>query len=508
MSASKISKLLLKFMPKDWPRFSPAVPVALSFSLILHISAAFFSVGYNWFDEYFQIVEFAGYKLGRTPVTSLPWEFGAHARPWLEPWILYTISRGEAALGIHSPATWLFSFQLFGALLGWVALLAVADCAVRWIKDPKRAELAILSLCVFWFFPWFHARTSSENYSSSCFFIGLWLWTARPVFLSAPFNGAILDFVGGMFWGLTFQFRIHVSAMIFGGGVWLLKERKARFWPAALGFVVMLGVGVLFDSWGYATRDNGGWAVSWWNYVRICLLQHGAAGFGTAPWWDYFRMMWVQAPPVLGVIVILICLVMWIKRPKHVATWVTLPIVIAHMVLGHKELRYLFPIAPLVPIFPWLIADASGAGFRKIESVAFKIIFALNVPFLVYGAVTAEKNSFRFLEFIAGHYPNHFELYSMEPDPFEDVQTLYFLRPLDYHFHRLKDAAQLAPAIEASGVNSAYFYYAGPTPQEELSGPLGMCRSEYRTFGPFFRHFDFNHWMERAANWQLLWCGR
>lgn len=485
MPFSKFTKYSLKYSK---------VQIALAVSLILHICAAVFSVGYNWFDEYFQVVEFAGYKLGRTPVSSLPWEFGAQVRPWLEPSILFLISRFETFLGIHSPSLWLMSFQLFGAVLGWVSLLALTNCVKKWIPDPKRAELAILSLCVFWFLPWFHARTSSENYSSSCLFIGLWIWVARPSIL----KGAFLDFIGGVFWGFTFQFRIHVSAMILGGGVWLLKERKLRFIPAALGFltVTLLAMGV--DHWGY-----GQWSLTWWNYFDVCLLHHSAASFGTSPWWDYFRMMVVQSPPVLGVIVILICLVTWVKRPGHLVSWVSLPIVLAHMVLGHKELRYLFPVAPLVPIFPWLVLQG---GVTKIEELIFKVVFALNVPFLLYGAMTAEKNSFRFLNYVADHFPDHFELYSLEPDPFEDVQTLYFLRPKDYHFYRITDAMQLFQVLPKPKEGGVHFYFASSYPVEAMNGPLGLCKPEFQTFGPIYRHFDFNHWLERAAGWQLLWC--
>jgi phosphatidylinositol glycan class B len=492
-------------MPVSKVRNYSKVQIALAISLILHVCAAIFSSGYNWFDEYFQIVEFAGYKLGRTPPSSLSWEFHSHVRPWLEPSILYGVSRAESALGVSSPTVWLISFQLLGALLGFVSLLAVIDCAKKWIKDPERAEFAILSVCVFWFLPWFHARTSSESFSSSCFFIGLWIWTVRPGFLAKFWKGAFLDFMGGVMWGLTFQFRIHVSAMIFGGGVWLLKERKLRFIPAALGFLLVMAFGILGDRWGY-----GVWTIDWVNYIKICLLQHGAAGFGTSPWWDYFRMMVVQSPPVLGAIVICICLAAWIKRPGHVMTWVSLPMVVAHMMLGHKELRYLFPIAPLVPIFPWLVIEAEAGkwkgGVGRMERAVFKIVFALNIPFLLFGSFSAEKSNFRFLEFIADHHPVKFELYSMEPDPFEDIQTLYFLRPLDYRFHRIQDAAQIPALAAASQVGGVYFYLASGVPQEEFSGALGPCRVEYRTFGPFFRHFDFNHWLERAANWQLLWC--
>ena len=36
---------------------------------------------------------------------------------------------------------------------------------------------------------------------------------------------------------------------------------------------------------------------------------------------------------------------LWLRNPRHVLSWTTLPFVLAHMAAAHKEARFLFPMA-------------------------------------------------------------------------------------------------------------------------------------------------------------------
>jgi phosphatidylinositol glycan class B len=46
------------------------------------------------------------------------------------------------------------------------------------------------------------------------------------------------------------------------------------------------------------------------------------------------------------VIVMIVCAVRaWVKAPRHPLTWTTLPFVVIHNLISHKEERFLFPIA-------------------------------------------------------------------------------------------------------------------------------------------------------------------
>ena len=51
-------------------------------------------------DEYFQIIEFASYKLGLSPVKVLPWEFSQQIRPTIQPYIFIGLYKFFMAIGI------------------------------------------------------------------------------------------------------------------------------------------------------------------------------------------------------------------------------------------------------------------------------------------------------------------------------------------------------------------------------------------------------------------------
>ena len=59
-----------------WRRFVVRWSVV---SLLLIAVAAYNSYGFFQFDEHYQVVEFTGYKLGKTPESELAWEYRANS---------------------------------------------------------------------------------------------------------------------------------------------------------------------------------------------------------------------------------------------------------------------------------------------------------------------------------------------------------------------------------------------------------------------------------------------
>jgi len=94
-------------------------------------------------------------------------------------------------------------------------------------------------------------------------------------------------------------------------------------------------------------------------------------------------------------------LVTWVRYPRHILTWTTLPFFIFHSLVGHKELRYLFPIVlPAALAFILAYAPAPGevarpAWLRAIwgrrNSRLAKLIYGLNLLFLAVNCVTNKQ---------------------------------------------------------------------------------------------------------------------
>lgn len=71
-------------------------------SLLLLI-ACWFSLGFSQSDEHFQILEFAGLKLGINQPGDLAWEFHEKMRPTLQPTLVFIIYKLWEGLGVSNP---------------------------------------------------------------------------------------------------------------------------------------------------------------------------------------------------------------------------------------------------------------------------------------------------------------------------------------------------------------------------------------------------------------------
>src|SRR5690349_17655776 len=65
----------------------PGATIFVVAAVLVALVAAWFNDGYLNADEHYQIIEFAQYKLGLQSSAALAWEFPAHMRPALQPWL-------------------------------------------------------------------------------------------------------------------------------------------------------------------------------------------------------------------------------------------------------------------------------------------------------------------------------------------------------------------------------------------------------------------------------------
>ena len=128
------------------------------FSLLTHLICSYCSVGYHSSDEYFQILEFLSFKLGKTPQADLPVEFAEQMRPWLQPAFYYGLVRGMQGLGIQTPAIWVGGFRLFCSLVGWMSLVLMGACSRFWFKNLRAQKFCLAAIGLLWFLPALHAR--------------------------------------------------------------------------------------------------------------------------------------------------------------------------------------------------------------------------------------------------------------------------------------------------------------------------------------------------------------
>ncbi len=330
----------------------------LALSLAFTVAAALASDSVFQVDEHFQVVEFAGLKLGVTPASALPWEHAARIRPWMQPGAFTWLARGLQGAGVEDPFVLMRAFRLASGLLSWAALAALLLAVRAWLPSARWRRVAYLSLALPYFVPYLAARVSSESGSTTFLVLALAALLPLATGLAGTTGGGLSRgrlLAAGVALGLAFEFRYQAGVAVAGILLWVLVHDRDR-WQSlatlAAGMTGPLALGLVVDAWGY-----GSFQVAPWRYLAVNLLEGKAASFGTSPLPAYLWFLAGLFPP-FGVALLLGLLLFWWRHPRHLLTWTTLPFVLVHSLIGHKEIRFLFPILPAATLCVVLLLAA------------------------------------------------------------------------------------------------------------------------------------------------------
>lgn len=293
--------------------------------LIVHITCAYFSVGFWHPDEHFQILEFLNIKLHSLPPDHLAWEYQAKIRPWFQVFFYYLFSYPLKEINPFYLAAIL---RIFTSLLSLVSLLFFTRIVFSFFKNDLKKNYWLVFVNLIWFIPFINARTSSENFSLIFFFIGL------DLFLR---DGK--KFLSGVFLGLSFISRFQMGLFILPLFLHRLVYKKRWEGLVILGVLVSIGLGTLIDFWGY-----GEWVFTPWRYFLVNLVEGKSATFGVSPWWFYFSEIFIKSDGVVAIILILATFSGWIKDYKNPLSFMGIFYFSVHLILPHKELRFLTPL--------------------------------------------------------------------------------------------------------------------------------------------------------------------
>ena len=350
------------------------------------IVTAWFSNTFYFPDEHYQILEFMGHKLGITPASALPWEFAARIRPWFQPGVYFLIAKALLVLGFTDMFSIVFVLRLLTGLFSLAALAAFARAVLPTIEGDQEKRAFVRYLPLFGFLPYLFVRTSSETFSAAFFAAGLAVALGE--------KSAARLALAGLLCGLAFESRYQTGLMGLGLFAWLAVIARVRVTGLAAflgGGVVALLVGAAADHWGY-----GAWIFPPLGYVDVNLMQGVAAHqFGREPVFAYLYLLPAQIFFAITLVVMAGMVAMWLRNPRHAVTWATLPFVLAHVAIAHKEARFFFPLAILVTAFPvlgfsprlprWHETFARVWEWRR--SWAAKIVTAISVAAMIYFAL-------------------------------------------------------------------------------------------------------------------------
>ncbi|ATH06740.1 hypothetical protein BIY24_01930 [Halobacteriovorax marinus] len=464
-------------------------------SLIFHILAAIFSTGFQHFDEHFQIYEFLNFKLGNIPSSNLPWEFQQQIRPWFQVFVYFLIYKPLSLIGIESPFIFSFSFRLFTSLFGLFALTRLLPLIKEWIKGERYQNLTWALLNLSWFVPYIQVRTSSESFGISFFLWGM------STFLLAISNKKDLFKAGllsGMLFGLSYLSRSPMAFMVASLWFWALFINRSSYKvliSSALSILAIIVLGIFFDYWGY-----GGWTFSTWNYFKANFIDDALSSFGVHPWWWYFRLSINRGIPIVSLPLIAATLWGWWYLRRHPLTWISLSLFAFHSYVGHKELRFIYPVIILTPIFLGLFISTYRDKIEQLYKKKWirgiwKFCIYVNFLFLIIATFRAANPSVDFYKFV---WKSDIKVLNVHG---ENPFTMLGL-PLD--FYKKKDLIiNQVKSYPAEGEHYLFFNKGKFVSEMEK---YTRCELIYLTYPRWVLKFNIGNWISRSRVWSIYKC--
>jgi phosphatidylinositol glycan class B len=469
--------------------------------IILVFVTAFFSIGIHHYDEYFQIIEFANFKNGGVDASLLPWEFHAEMRPGIQPLIAFVVLKGLSFFNVSNPFVLMLILRLLTAVLtSFVSVKAFNFISPKLHSNVSRL-LLILSLFLLWFMPYVMVRFSSEIIGGYVF-----VWAVLLILEAKEKSHSVKWIAAGVLIVIAFYVRYQLGAAIFGLIGWMIicKERvhlKALMW---LFVGILFGglISVLCDCWLY-----GEWVLSPLNYFSQNLIEGKAASFGVSPWWSYFRMFFKQMGVPLAILSFPLLIVGVVTGRKSVYLWIFLPFLILHLLVGHKELRFLFPM-----IVPFIVLMVLGLDFLmkkaqrpNIVKWGVVIVFLINVPALLFRVVHPADEKFKQISNLTQiNKYGSLRVITINEDLFSyGPLKMHLMESNSMNNVHLSDLSELSKYIQEVGEGKATYLLVKGTETDLIELRKNYIESEVTSY-KFDPPFDLYGWLKKNPHYYLF----
>jgi phosphatidylinositol glycan class B len=227
--------------------------------------------------------------------------------------------------------------------------------------------------------------------------------------------------IAGVCLGLAFLFRYQIGIIILFIGLWLLIQRVkwVNIMKISTGLIVIIVLGIGLDSWFY-----GDFVLAPYNYFDFNISKGGSEEFGVEPWYFYIQEITLKSIAPLGVVSIMALLFYIVKKPLSLITWLVVPFVVVHLLIPHKELRFLYPLAAFLPLILCYFIEFLNERLKKpvmkiTAQMILLLLFMINITGMIAVMITpphdghvaickyiSENYSDKDLCVIASHFSN------------------------------------------------------------------------------------------------------
>jgi phosphatidylinositol glycan class B len=275
------------------------------------------------------------------------------------------------------------------------------------------------------------------------------------------------------------------------------KEKFRSFLALALGVLLSIGLSVFIDHWLY---DE--WVLSSWNYLDQNLFHNKASQFGTEPWYYFFSEGFVQLIPPFSIVIIVCLFLFWGKFPRHWITWVTLPFLLFHIPVAHKEIRFLMPLLVFVPFMCVAVFDAISEKQNRIlkfiRSNGFvKFTLTFNALALVFVCLKPADSSTQRLISIYNEVDGEQALLLFDKDNPYELGSLHYFRKATVRTDYIPENMNTL-----QNENVYLFSEADDQPIYKIINTKVFYKT-YCNFPDWFNYLNFNGWVERAGRYSI-----
>lgn len=320
-----------------------------SIALILRLNEASRTSDLVHPDEIFQTLEPAhrlAYGYG-----VVTWEWRTGVRSWVFPALLAGIMKATAWLSQGSTG-YLLSIRF---LLSFFSLVSVWF-AYSWAKRVSGTEAAMIGagMSAVWYeLVVFAPSALTEVVASHCLLPGLYVGMYGD-----HFSEKKRMLLVGVCCGLAMSLRIQLApAVLFAIAYFCYHNWRERWAPLTLGLSMpLLAFGVVdWITWSHPFH-------SFYAYFWVNLIEGRSTAYGIQPSYWYLLVLISHLGPIM-----ILCLMG--ARKSIFLNWLSMLILIPHSLVPHKEVRFLYPLIPLL-----LTLAAVGLGDFIKHHIAGRIL--------------------------------------------------------------------------------------------------------------------------------------
>lgn len=367
-------------------RYLMPLSVIIVIAFVIRMLAAFFSKGYAFSDDHFDVITIAQGWLDGFPLWLNEPMPPRHSMLYvlLHYGLFYTLE----AMGIFSPEVKMTVVRVLHGLYSLLIVYFGYKLTER-LSDKANARLVGLVLALVWFMPFMSVRNLVEMVCIPPYLAAFYLLLKQD---QRTQKRLMPYFWAGALFALSFTFRYHTVLFGAGAGLVILYRRQ---WKEA--FTLLLGFGVA------AMLIQGTIDIIFFDYPFHSIVAYflynteHAYGYSTGPVYRFaLTILGFLVPPVSAF------LVLGYSRTAKLAPamfWGGLIFFVAHSLFPNKQERFILPLLPLVMILgvigwqDFVRTSSFWHKRRKLLAASWGFFWVVNILAAIGLAFTYTKKS-------------------------------------------------------------------------------------------------------------------